>query len=55
VADSLRLDAIPRVEAGVRLGRFRAGADVEVYVPMVGDVDNRTVNLTAGVGVSVVF
>jgi hypothetical protein len=53
VLDSLRLDAIPRVEAGARLGRFRVAADVEAYVPLVGNVDNRTVDFLVGVGVSV--
>ncbi len=56
VSDSFGLDAIPRLEAGARLGRLRVGADVEVYVPLTGgDVGQRTYHVLAGIGVSVVL
>ncbi len=54
VSDSLNLEAIPRLEAGARLGRFRVGGDVEVYVPLTGgDVGPRAAHIVLGLGVSV--
>ena len=55
VLDSLSLDAITRVEAGTRVGRFRLGGDLEVYVPIAGDADGRTLHLLVGLGLSVVY
>ncbi len=54
--DSVRLDVIPGVEAGVRIGIARVGARANVLIPIAGGpADERVVRLGVGLGLSFVF
>jgi hypothetical protein len=56
VGGSLRLDVIPGVEAGVRLGVLRVGAASYLVIPVAGGpIDERTVRLALGLGLSASF
>ena len=55
VPGTRRAELIPRLELGARAGHFRVGADIEVYVPLTGEVSPKTSRLMAGLGASVEF
>jgi hypothetical protein len=52
-SSSVRLDLLPGVEAGVRIGIVRVGARALLLFPLVGGpVSERTVRLAGGIGLS---
>ncbi len=56
LGESVRLDLIPGVEVGVRLGVARVGAGVNILIPVAGGpIDERVVRVGASVGLSFVF
>jgi Domain of unknown function (DUF4157) len=52
---SVRMDLIPGVEAGVRIGIVRVGAGMNLLIPVGGPVSERTLKLGALVGISADF
>lgn len=56
LGNSVRLDLIPGVEAGVRIGIARVGVRANLLIPIYGGpADERVVRLGAGVGLSFDF
>ncbi len=52
-SSSVRLDLIPGVEAGVRIGVVRIGASMNLLIPVAGGpVSERTVRMAGGLGIS---
>jgi hypothetical protein len=54
-ADPGRAELIPRLQIGAHAGRFRIGGNVEVYVPLTGEISPKTERLMVGLGASVEF
>ena len=56
LSNTVRLDLLPGVEAGVRIGVARVGVGATLLIPVVGGpVSDRTTRLAAGVGASFDF
>jgi Domain of unknown function (DUF4157) len=52
---SVRMDVIPGVEAGVRIGIVRVGAGANLLIPVGGPISDRTLKLGGLVGISADF